>query len=129
MPNPTMVEGATTKTFRPGNIQVRRVPDSPRQRGKVSSNGTVRVIEISATDDQFVEIEVVQIPKADDGSFDGYDSLRTFLLTTVNWKEKTFTFTDTDGDALTVRYWSSAFDMDEVKKDIWSGRLLFRVEV
>ena len=129
MANPTMVEGATTRTFRPGNIQATRVPDSPRQRRQVSSNGTVRILEVSTIDDRFVEIEVVQLPKADDGSFQGYDSLRTFLLTTVNWAEKTFTFTDTDGDALTVRYWSDLFDLDEVKKDVWSGRLLFRVEV
>ena len=129
MANPTMVEGGTTRTFRPGNIQARRVPDSSRQRALVSSNADVRILEVSTTDDRFIEIAVVEIPKADDGVFHGYDSLRTFLLTTVNWKAITFTFTDTDTDAFTVRYWSDFFDLSEIRKDVWSGSLLFRVEV
>ena len=129
MADPTMVESATTKTFKPGNIQATRVPDSPRQRGLVSSSGTVRVLELSATDDRFIHVQVVALPRADNGSYAGYDSLRTFLLTTVNWATTTFTFTDTDGDAFTVRYWSKSFDLLEHKKDEFSGELLFRVEV
>ena len=130
MANPTMVEGATTKTFRPGNIQATKVFDRPRQRKLVSSDATVRVLEISTTDDRWIVIDVVGLPLADDGTFSGYTSLRAFLLTTVNWAEKTFTFTDTDTDAFTVRYWDDEFLLKEVKKDqIFEGKLLFRVEV
>jgi len=123
-----MVSGGTTKTFRPGCIQAQRVPDRNRQRRLVSSNGTVRINEVSATDDRFVEVTVNQLPKADEGSYHGRDSLRTFLLTTVNWAETAFTFTDTDGDSFSVRYWDVEFNLSEAKKDIFSGRLLFRVE-
>ena len=129
MANPTFVSGGTTRTFKPGNIQATRVADSPRQRPLVSSDGTVRILEVSTTDDRFIEIEVVALPRADNGSFHGYDSMRTFLLTTVNWAETSFTFNDTDADAFTVRYWSESFDLEETKKDEYSGRLLFRVEV
>jgi len=129
MANPTMVSGGTTRTFRPGCIQAVRVPDRNRQRRLVSSNATVRIIEVSATDDRFVEVTVNQLPKADEGSYHGRDSLRTFLLTTVNWAETAFTFNDTDGDAFSVRYWDTEFNLEEVKKDIFSGKLLFRVEV
>lgn len=130
MANPTMVEGATTKTFRAGNIQATKVFDRPRQRKLVSSDGTVRILEISTTDDRWIIIKVVELPLADDGPFSGYTSLRTFLLTTVNWAEKTFTFTDTDGDAFTVRYWDDEFLLEEMIKDqSWKGTLLFRVEV
>jgi len=129
MANPTFVSGGTTETFKPGNIQATRVPDSPRQRLQVSSNGSVRVLEVSTTDDRFIEIEVVALPLDDNGSFSGYTSMRAFLLTIVNWAETTWTFTDTDGDAFTVRYWSDTFDLFEHKKDEYSGRLLLRVEV
>ena len=124
-----MVKDAVTRTFRPGCIQATRVPDQCRQRRLVSSDGTVRIVEVSDTDERFVEVVVNELPKADEGSYHGYDSLRTFLLTTVNWTEETFTFTDTDGDSFTVRFWDSEFALEEVRKDIWSGRLLFRVEV
>lgn len=127
MANPTMVIGGTTETFKPGNIQATLLSDTPRQRKLISSNGTTRILEISTTDDRFIEIEVVALPRADNGSFSGYDSLRTFLLTTANWAETEITFTDTDGDAFTVRYWSDTFDLLEHKKDEFSGRLLFRV--
>ncbi len=129
MADPKFVSGGTTRTFKPGNIQATRLADSPRQRPLVSSDGTVRILEVSATDDRFIEIEVVALPKADVGSFHGYDSMRTFLITTVNWAETTWTFTDTDGDAFTVRYWSDTFDLEEGKKDHFGGRLLLRVEV
>lgn len=124
-----MVIGGTTRTFRPGCIQAIRVPDRNRQRRLVSSDGTVRIIEVSDTDDRFVEVIVNRLPKADEGSYHGRDSLRTFLLTTANWAENTIVFTDTDSDAFTVRYWGDEFLLEEVKKDIFSGKLLFRVEV
>ena len=88
----------------------------------------VRIIETSAVDDRFVEVTVNHLPKADEGSYDGRDSLRTFLTSTVNWAETAFTFNDADGDAFSVRYWDSEFLLEEVKKDIFSGKLLFRVE-
>jgi len=124
-----MVEGGTTETFRPGNIQARLLTDIARQRRSLSTNSTVRVVEVSATDERMIEVQVVALPRADDGSFSGRDSLRTFLLTTVNWAEKAFTFTDTDGDAFTVRYWDESFELVEDQKDVFSGVLLFRVEV
>lgn len=128
MANPTMVSGATTRTFRPGCIQAAKVPDRNRQNRLVSSNGTVRIIEVSAVDDRFIEITVNQLPRADEGSYHGAASLRTFLTSTVNWAQTAFTFTDTDGDSFSVRYWDAEFLLEEVKKDIFSGKLLFRVE-
>ena len=129
MANPTFVSGGTTRTFKPGNIQATLLSDTPRQRKQVSSNGTVRILEVSTTDDRFIDIRVVALPRADIGSFHGYDSMRTFLLTTVNWAATTWTFTDTDGDAFTVRVWSDSFDLEELLKDQFDGRLLLRVEV
>lgn len=129
MANPTMVLGGTTRTFRPGCIQATRNCDGNRQRKLVSSDGTVRIIEVSNVDDRFIEILVNQLPRVDEGSYHGRDSLRTFLVTTVNWAETTFTFTDADGDQFTVRYWDKEFDLTEGKKDLFGGKLLFRVEV
>ena len=123
-----MVKGATTKTFRAGNIQAKLLEDQPRQRKLVSTDGTVRIIEVSATDERIIEVEVVALPLADDGSFAGYTSLRTFLLTTCNWAENTLVFTDADGDAFTVRFWSDSFALPEALKDVFDGTLLFRVE-
>lgn len=129
MANPTLVETATTRTFRPGNFQAALVEDHPRQRKLVSSDGTVRILEVSTTDDRFIRVTIEQLPLADDGSFHGYTSLRTFLLTTLNWAQTTATLTDADGDSWTVRYWDTLFALREVKKDVFSGVLLFRVEV
>ena len=71
----------------------------------------------------------MQLPLADDGSFAGYTSLRTFLNTTVNWAQTTFTFTDADSDSFTVRYWSEEFALEEVKQGVFEGAFLLRVEV
>ena len=38
MANPTFDDGVTTLTFKPGNIQARRLTDTPRQRKQVSSS-------------------------------------------------------------------------------------------
>jgi hypothetical protein len=132
--NPTLVEGATTLTFHPGQFVVRRIPDSPRQRKLVSSDGTVRVLEVSTTDDRFLEVVITALPSADGGGFSGRNSLRTFILTNLNWAETTATLTDADSDSLTVRFWGDELDLqeaasDQERKDQWSGRLLFRVEV
>ena len=129
MANPTFVKDATTKTFRPGNIQATLLSDQHRQRRLVSSDGTVRVLEVSTVDDRLIQIRVVQLPRADDGSFAGYDSLRTFLNTTINWAQNTFTFTDADSDSFTVRWWSDSLDLEETKKDVFEGSFLLRVEV
>lgn len=132
MANPTFDDGVTTLTFKPGNIQARRLTDTPRQRKQVSSNGTVRILEVSTADDRFIQIEIVQLPRADVGAYSGYDSLRTFIRTDLNWAENTFTFTDADSDAFTVRYWSDNFLLEEApsgsRKDIHEGQLLLRVE-
>ena len=129
MANPTFVKDATTKTFRPGNIQATLLSDQHRQRRLVSSDGTVRVLEVSTVDDRLIQIRVVQLPRADDGSFAGYDSLRTFLNTTINWAQNTFTFTDADSDSFTVRWWADSLDLEETKKDVFEGSFLLRVEV
>lgn len=129
MANPTFVKDATTKTFRPGNIQATLLTDVHRQRRMLSSDGTVRVLEVSTTDDRLIQIKIVQLPLADDGSFAGYTSLRTFLNTTVNWAQNTFTFTDADSDSFTVRFWSEEFALEEVKQGVFEGSFLLRVEV
>jgi len=119
----------TTLNFRAGNIQATRLSDSPRRRNTVSTNGTVSVVEVSATDDRFIELEFVALPRADDGLFAGYDSLRTFVLTTVNWAEQVWVFNDNDGDSFNVRIWPQTLDLIETKKDQFDGQLLLRVEV
>lgn len=129
MANPTFVKGGTTLTFKPGTCQAKRIPDRPRQRKLVSSDGTVRVLEISSVDDRFINLQFVEIPSADSGSFSGRNNLRTFIVTTVNWSELTFTFTDADSDSFTVRWWDEEFDLAEAVKDQWNGRMTLRIEV
>ena len=119
----------TTLQFRPGNVQATVLYDEQRKRNLVSSNGTVRIVEMSATNDRFIELKIVALPRADDGVFAGYDSLRTFLLTTVNWAQEVWTYNDNDGDSFEVRVWPHTFDFSESKKDEFSGTLLLRVEV
>jgi hypothetical protein len=132
MANPTMNDGSTTLTFRAGCIQARRLPYIPRQRKLVSSNGDVRILEVSAVDEKFIEIDVVSLPRADEGSYDGRDSLLAFIQDDLNWAENTFTFTDADSDSSTVRYWSDDFLLEEAisgrRKDSYDGKILLRVE-
>lgn len=128
MANPTFDDGATTLTFRPGQIQARGPDYLPRQRRLVSSSGDVRVLEISGTDEVLIEIDVVELPTDDEGSFSGYDSLLDFIQSDLNWAENTFTYTDADSDSFTVRYWGEDFGLREIRKDVWSGPILLRVE-
>lgn len=125
-------DGVDNLIFKPGNMQARRLQYSPRQRKLVSSNGTSRIIEISSVDELIIEIDVIQLPREDSGSYHGRDSLLTFIETNLNWAEETFTFTDADGDAHTVRYWSDDFLLEEAvpgaRKDAYDGKLVLRVE-
>ena len=127
MANPTFVKGGTTLTFMPSWVQAPHMQEAARQRALVSSNADVKVLEISTTDDRFVEL-LISLPREDNGAFEGYDSLRTFIITTVNWRENTFTFTDADGDSFTVRIWDD-LNLRETKKDVFEGTLMLREEV
>ena len=118
----------TTLMFKPGNIQSTRLYDEQRKRNMVSTNGTVRIVEMSATDDRFIELDVVALPRVDDSPFSGYDSLRTFLMTTVNWAEQVWVLHDNDGDNFNVRIWPHTFALTETRLDEFDGPLLLRIE-
>lgn len=124
MADPTFEEsGGTTLTFRPGNLQATRVPTAPRQRRVESVDRGVFTTEVAAKDTQRIIIEIVQLPEADEGSYSGYSSLRTFIRSTVNYAASKFVFTDTDGDAWTVRFWDPRLELEEVQKGVWEGRM------
>ncbi len=124
----SFVSGSTTLMFRPANIQSTLLFDQPLQRKMVSSQGTVRILEISPTDQRFIDVRIVVLPRADDSPFNGYDALRSFLLTTVNWAETVWTFNDNDGDSFSVRIWPQVFGLTETKFDEFGGRILLRIE-
>lgn len=123
-----LYDNPTILTFSAGDFIVGRIPDVNRQRRLVSTNGTVRIIEVSDEDDRFLDIEVQRLPTSDIGSFSGRNSLRSLLLTEVNWAEKPVIIKDADGDSFLGRYWDDAFDLAEGPKDQWSGELRVRLE-
>lgn len=121
-----MVKGSTTLTFKPGNLQVRDVEYEPVQNRLVSSGGTVRVYEPTDHEVRTLHLKVVELPKADAGSYAGRDSLVSFIEDDIDWLQSTFTFTDTDGDAFTVSWWEPRLDLREIRQDVFSGRLVVR---
>lgn len=133
MADPTLDDGNTTHTFRPGQFVVTDIPDIVRQRKHVSTDGTARVYEVSTTDGREIVVGIRGLPTSDEThsgtTYSGRDSLRTFLTSTANWAETVLTLTDTDGDSYSVRYWDDEFALNEPKRDVWRGQLTFRIEV
>lgn len=121
-----MVYDATTLTFRPGCIQHVVTRREARQRRFLSSDGSVRIREVASQKDDIFQVRLQQLHRADEGSFSGWDSLRTFLTATSDFARNTITFTDADGDVHLLRLWSPAIRVREVKQDVFEGVLVFR---
>lgn len=116
MADAIMTNGVTTLKFRAGDLQVPRIPRRPRQRLLTSTDGTTRVIQVAAARERIL-IANARLFLADQGTYAGLNSLYSFFETTVNYMEKSFAFTDGDGEFYHVRFADEILDFDEVRKD------------
>jgi len=99
-------------------------PYKPRQLRGVAGGGQVKVADLG-TADHFFEIVMNRVSKSD------RNALITFLQhANVNYAQNTFTFTDEDSTAFTVRYWnSSGLNFPRVKGNLYNIKLTLRVEI
>lgn len=127
MANPTFSRsGVPTMTFSRGDAFPRPLEGDEGQLVAESEAGTVRV----ATMHGVVEFFTLnfngptRLPTAD------YDAMRVFLLDPiVNLRANTFTWTDTDSTARTVRYWDGLSQFHPSSSGFYQGTLVLRKEL
>ena len=113
----------TTIIFSRGDIYPSRSPEDFHQVFGVSEGGQVRVWTM--TDPEQFLIRVFEGMPTEDR--DNYDNWVHNAL--INGRAGTFTFTDTDGAAYTVRWWEDTLDIAQITAGRWSWTTTFRVEV
>lgn len=124
---PTWVKsGVSTVTFSRGDRFPRPLEGSEGQLVAESEAGTVRVATLHAVV-RFYTMNFAgqtRLPTAD------YDAMRTFLLDPlVNLSANSFTWTDTDGTARTVRYMDGLSQFSPSSSGFYQGSILLREEL
>lgn len=124
----TFTKNATTVTF---NGAMYPVPykSEPHQNYGESEDGTIRVY------DRNVKVQYIELSIKDDHA--NLTNIRSFIETTANYRQNTFTFTpDTghnagagDATAITVRYWDSNFVENQSSYHIYKYKIILRREV
>ena len=117
-----------TVTLRDGNCVVLNKATVGIQTFGVSESGKVKIANVSSNQVTLLNIHIQMLQKDDEASNDGYDTLYTFITSTINYRDTSFTFVDADGDSFTVRYWNDTFALREVKLDVFDGQIVLRVE-
>ena len=117
--------GVTTMTFSRGDAWPRRTPGDERQLVGVSEGKQVRVATLSVPE-EFIVLDFAgqtALPSAD------YANLSVFLRNAlINFRATSFTFTDTDASARTVRYWGGFYELTQTSSGRYQGVLTLRVE-
>ncbi len=119
---------ATTVTFDDGaggdiTIEAPAYPGKePARRPQLvgrNYGGGIQVTDISAgTDWDEQELYWDFLPQTE------YDDLKTFITSTVNWSETSFTYTDHDGvDHTNMHYMGGLESFREVAFEVWAGTL------
>ena len=118
--------GVTTVTFSRGDSYPRPLEGQEGQLVAESEAGTVRVATLHAVI-RFYTMNFsgpTRLPTAD------YDAMRTFLLNTlVNLSANTFTWTDSDSTARTVRYMDGLSQFSPSSSGFYQGNILLREEL
>lgn len=121
-------------SFNPALAKMVRPQTTPIQRLHVAESAHSYVYQIHTNEETILNIDFEDIPEEDQAipESSGYNSLSFFIQNTLNWSEKTFKFTDPDGDEYNVRYWGGFDNIQEAagrtqKKGRWSGTIVLRI--
>jgi len=94
------------------------------QRANATVGGRIDVSDLGdgSTLDQphLVWNDKAMLPDAD------HTALETFVKTTVNFKEKSFTYTDYNSNTFTVRYWGGLETFTPARSSHWIGLIELR---
>jgi hypothetical protein len=113
----------TTVVFSKGDVYPGRSPETFHQVVGVSEGGQVRVHEVSPPERFLVRV-FERMPQEDRDNY--YNWIHNAL---INGRLGTFTFTDTDSTAYTVRWWEDTLDLAQVAFGLWTWTTTMRVEV
>jgi len=99
-------------------------PFRPRQLRGVAGGGQTKVADLG-TADHFFEIRINRVSETN------RNAIITFLQhANVNYAQNTFTFTDEDSVAHTVRYWNSAgLDFPRSRGNLYNITITLKVEI
>lgn len=108
--------------FSQGHLYPVRQPETYRQLVAQSDSGTIRVATLSPPE-QMLTLKFERLTATD------VSNLRVWLHDPlIRGRQETFTFTDVDDTAYTVRFWQDALDAQQVSFGLYNVELTLRVE-
>ena len=120
MANPKFTSGANELQFSRGLVYPVHKPHEKIQVTDRTAGGTLQVEDLGI-DMHTRSLVFKKLPQTD------YDSLRTWYDTICDGAANTFTYTDEDGNADTVRMLTNPLDFREVFHQKFSGELLLEI--
>jgi hypothetical protein len=127
MPFPIFTKAGATGsplTLPKGRFLPAKDPWKPRQLRGIAGGGQVKIADLGTADHLF-EIRINRVSSSD------REAIIDFLQhVNVNYAQNSFTFTDEESVAHTVRYWnSSGLDFPRVPGNLYNIKLLLKVEI
>lgn len=122
----------TTITLREAWVSLTNPQTTPVQHVHISQGGHSFVFSpggATVVQNTVLPVAILNLHEDDEEGFSGYTTLRTFIITTLEWSKNFCRLVDPDGTAYaSVRYAHGLESMTEGIQGLWSGTLTFRVE-
>lgn len=122
MPNIIFTKNASSFTFSKGRVYPLDDPDQVNVPVDYSEGGQLYPYD-KGIQERFFNLVFDRLPQAD------FDAFSTWLTTTAVGPKNTFTYTDEDGVAHTVRLLDTKNPLREVVSGLFSGTIQLREEI
>ena len=131
---PNRSSPTSTLTFNPTLVKLVQPQPQPIQMRRRSLSGKIYVFTLSTNIEESLPCEFEDLHESDIAGLSGFNSLDTFIRTTVAFSSNTFDLDDPDGDQYTVRYMGGleSFREAEGRSRVgtrWTGTILLEVEL
>jgi hypothetical protein len=126
---------AVTLQINPAHAWIVQPQYAPIQRINIADNGKIHVFQLSTAEELHYTIEIRDLPYDDNPVpqlvTNGFQSLRHFIRSTLNYSQELVTITTPDGEVEVMRYVGGIETMVEAAGQAqrhlyWSGQLNFR---
>uniref|UniRef100_A0A6M3L8P2 Uncharacterized protein n=1 Tax=viral metagenome TaxID=1070528 RepID=A0A6M3L8P2_9ZZZZ len=124
MASPTFSKaGVTTLTFSDGESFPITRTDSKRQLRGIAMGGSVKILTLSSNQEQYIDLIFNQLTSTD------ITNIKAFLDdANINWSANTFTYTDSESNTFTVRFWNDALIYNRIFLNLYAVSIRLRVE-
>uniref|UniRef100_A0A6M3KLL2 Uncharacterized protein n=1 Tax=viral metagenome TaxID=1070528 RepID=A0A6M3KLL2_9ZZZZ len=124
MASPTFSKaGVTTLTFSDGESFPITRTDSKRQLRGIAMGGSIKILTLSSNQEQYIDLIFNQLTSTD------ITNIKAFLDdANINWSANTFTYTDSESNTFTVRFWNDALIYNRIFLNLYAVSIRLRVE-